>query len=219
MNAGYTDRAHGGRALAAALAGFTDARDAIVVALPRGGVPVAHEVARELRIPCRLLFVRRVRVPGSELSVGSVSLGGFTMLNRDILQLMNVDATAVDAAVARETETLAALHARSPAAVTAADLRGRTVIIVDDGLATGSTMCVAAQSVRAAGATRVVAATPVASPTALAAIERSADQFICPLVPEPFYTVSIWYEDFSDVTDAEVDSLMRADLRRPDYFK
>jgi putative phosphoribosyl transferase len=208
MNAGYTDRLAAGRALAASLSAFADARDTIVIALPCGGAPVACEVARELRLPLRLLFVRRIRLPGSELSIGSVSMHGFTVLNPGLLELMNADPAAVDAAIRRETEALEAREARFPAAVRLGDLSNRTVILVDDGLATGSTMSAAAQTVRAAGAARVVAAAPVASPAALSLIETVADQFICPLVPEPFYTVSIWYDDFADVTDADVDALL-----------
>jgi predicted phosphoribosyltransferase len=208
MNAGYADRRAGGRALATALASFARAPDTILVALPRGGVPVAHEVARELGLPLKLLFVRRIRLSGSDLSVGSVSMHGMTVLSRDILDLMKATDADVDAAVQRELVALAEQEGRSGATLAPDDVRGRTAIIIDDGLATGSSMAAAAQSARAAGAARVVAATPVASPMALSLLDSVVDSIICPLVPEPLYAVGIWYEDFSDVSDAEVESLL-----------
>ena len=205
----FYNRTHAGQHLAAKLARYADRPDVIVLALPRGGVPVAFEVARRLHAPLDLFLVRKLGVPGhEELAMGAIATGGVLMLNDAIISLTGVAPEQINEVIAREQiELQRREHAyrdnqRSP------DLRGKTVILVDDGLATGATMRAAAEGVRRQGAESVVVAVPVASADTCDELRSLADEVTCVVTPEPFHAVGIWYADFSATDDDEVRNLL-----------
>jgi predicted phosphoribosyltransferase len=209
MAARFRDRTDAGHQLADALERFARQPDTIVLGLPRGGVPVAHEIARELELPLDVLVVRKVGAPGQpELAMGAVASGGARVINEDILAHF-ADAEAVFAALAEheslEVERRESLFraGRGPLAV-----EGRTCIVADDGLATGATMEAAVRALRTLGVTRIVVAVPVASREAASRLERSADEVVCLLQPPWFRAVGQWYDDFEQTSDHEVARLL-----------
>ena len=205
----FADRAEAGRALGERLMRFARRADVLVLALPRGGVPVAFEVARALQAPLDLLLVRKLGVPGhEELAMGAIASGGEPVLNAETIGALGISADAVDEVVARERHELERREReyrpdRPPPAV-----RGRTVILVDDGLATGSTMYAAALAVRAAEPARIVVAIPTASGEACDWLATVADEVIAVITPEPFYAVGSWYVEFAQTSDDEVRALL-----------
>ncbi|HEV2148990.1 MAG TPA: phosphoribosyltransferase [Longimicrobiaceae bacterium] len=214
----YRDRTEAGRELADRLGEYAGRPDVVVLALPRGGVPVAYEVARALGAPLDVFLVRKLGVPGhEELAMGAIASGGVRVLNADVVNALRVPPAAVDAVAAREMGELerrerAYRDDRPPPAV-----RGRTVLLVDDGLATGSTMRAAAEALRGLGPARLVVAVPVGAAETCDAFAREVDEVVCARTPEPFYAVGLWYEDFSQTTDDEVrDLLARAAEARAD---
>jgi putative phosphoribosyl transferase len=208
----FRDRAEAGRALALLLSDYAGRPDVIVLALPRGGVPVAFEVAVALGVPLDVLLVRKLGVPGhEELAMGAIAGGGVRILNADVVNRLRIPAEAIDAAAAREGAELLRRDRDYRGDRPAPDVRGRTVILVDDGLATGSTMRVAVLAVRRRGPGRLVVAVPVAAPSTCEEFSEIVDEVICARTPEPFHSVGSWYEDFSQTTDDEVrESLVRA---------
>jgi predicted phosphoribosyltransferase len=204
-SSGYRDRTDAGDRLADELAGLAGS-DVIVLALPRGGVPVAAPISRRLAAPLGLIMVRKLGAPGRpELAMGAVAqVGGCSELVRyeRVLVAEGVSPAAFEQARARELRLLAEGTERYQAP--SFDLANRTIVIVDDGLATGMTMAAAIAAARTARPARVVAAVPVASRQALAEIEVLADQVVCPLVPQDFYAVSEWFDDFGQTSDDEV---------------
>lgn len=207
----YRDRAEAGRELARSLAMYADASDVIVLALPRGGVPVGYEVARELRVKLDVYVVRKLGVPGhEELAMGAVAGDGSCVVDDDLVQTIGIDRQAFDAVVGRE---LAELHRRESAyrdARPEPEIGGKTAIVVDDGLATGATMRVAAIALRHKSPAAIVIAVPVAAPQTCASLRGVADRIVCPLQPSPFYAVGLYYENFSQTTDDEVRALLRS---------
>jgi putative phosphoribosyl transferase len=197
--------------LAARLSHYAQVPEVLVLALPRGGVPVAHEVARNLGVPLDVFIVRKLGVPGhEELAMGAIASGGVRVLNRQVIDDLDLPQEAIEAVTAAE---LAELHRRERlyrAQRPPPDLRGRTVILVDDGLATGSTMRAAVTAVREHGAARVVVAVPVAPPDTCDTLAGLADEVICPLRPHNFEAVGVWYENFAQTTDEEVSALLEA---------
>ena len=202
----FRDRADAGRQLAERLMPLRP-EIPVVLGLPRGGVPVAYEVARALRAQLDVIVVRKLGVPGQpELAMGALGEGGVVVVN----ELVVVDANVSDAAFRqvqeteqRELEGRAKNHSRTP-------LNGRTAVVVDDGIATGSTARAACQVVRASGAHRVVLAAPVASPDSVNALKDVADEVVCVATPAHFTAVGQWYDDFAAVTDEEVAALLEA---------
>jgi putative phosphoribosyl transferase len=195
-----------GRELAVRLGAVTDA---IVLALPRGGVPVGYEVATALRAPLDVFIVRKLGVPGAEeLAMGAIASGGVRVLNRDVLDYARVTQQQLDAVAAREERELARREAEYRGNRAPLDVRGRTVIIVDDGLATGSTMRAAVQALRAMEPKRVIVAVPVGAAQTCEDFREIADEIICLRTPEPFEAVGLWYDDFTQTTDAEVHALL-----------
>jgi putative phosphoribosyl transferase len=203
----FRDRRHAGELLAGALVDDYGGRhDVVVLGLPRGGVPVAAEVARRLGAPLDVLLVRKLGVPGhEELAMGAIAAGGVRVLNDDVLALSRVDPAAVERAVETQQRIL---DERSRAyrgdGRPPPDVAGRVVVVVDDGLATGATMRAAVTAVLAQRPARVVVAVPVGARSSCADLADVADEVVCVASPEPFYAVGYWYHDFRETTDDEV---------------
>ena len=205
----FRDRAHAGRVLAAALARYAHRRDVIVLALPRGGVPVGCEVARALGVPLDVFVVRKLGVPGhEELAMGAIASGGVRLLNEDVVALAGVSEEAIDEVAAREAAEIRRRERVYRGDRGPPDLRGRTVILVDDGLATGASMRAAAAAVRRQGPAWVVVAVPAAAADTCETLRGEVDELVCLMTPEPFHAVGLWYEDFSQTSDEEVRQLL-----------
>ena len=211
MTTVFSDRREAGRALAGKLAGYTGRTDVTVLALPRGGVPVAYEVARALKAPLDVFVVRKLGVPGhEELAMGAIATSGVPVLNKDIVESFAVPAQVIDAVAARQETELLRRERLYREHVRKGPLRvdGRIVILVDDGFATGSTMRAAIKALRESQPTRIVAAVPVGNPDTCEAMRREADEVVCATTPRPFFGVGSWYEDFSQTSDDEVRTLL-----------
>jgi putative phosphoribosyl transferase len=213
----FANREEAGGALAERLGGYVNRPDVVVLALPRGGVPVGFAIAERLHVPLDVIIVRKLGVPGhEELAMGAVASGGLRVLNRDIVEAAGVEPGAIEAVARAELRELArreALyrHGRAPSR-----LSGRVVVLVDDGLATGSTMRVAIQAARGEKPQRIVVAVPVAARETCTDLSREVDEVICLHTPDPFYAVGLWYADFSQTSDEQVVELLsRAAERQP----
>ena len=205
----FKDRSDAGKALAKQLSGYAGREDVIVLALPRGGVPVAFEVARAIKAPLDVFLVRKLGVPGhEELAMGAIASGGVRVLNEDVVQYSNITKDAIEKVTAREQRELDRRERMYRGERVQPDLHGRTIILVDDGLATGATMRAAVKAVQACSPARVVVAVPTASPDTCKEFEKEADEVVCALTPQPFMAVGAWYEDFSQTTDEEVRALL-----------
>jgi predicted phosphoribosyltransferase len=209
----FRDRADAGRRLADALDAYRNQPAVLVLALPRGGVPVAVEVARRLHAPLDVFLVRKLGVPGrEELAMGAIASGGVRVLNPDIVQGLAIPDAIIDAVAEREGRELArrerAYRDERPAPI----IKGQTVILIDDGLATGATMRAAAAALRRQQPARLVVAVPVAALATCDDLRAEVDQIVCAITPEPFYAVGAWYEDFSETTDDEVRDLLTRGL-------
>ncbi len=205
----FRNRAGAGRQLAEKLAAYANRPDVLVLALPRGGVPVGFEAARALGAPLDVFLVRKLGVPGyEELAMGAVATGGVRVLNDEIVRGLGISEHEIDAAVARELQELARRERLYRGDRTPPDLAGRTVILADDGLATGATMRAAVAALRQRQPARIVVAVPTASPDTCAALKAEADDVVCAMTPEPFLAVGHWYEDFTQTTDDEVRELL-----------
>lgn len=213
MDGRFVDRRHAGRELARLLTSHAAGDgNVVVLALPRGGVPVAFEVARALDAPLDVLVVRKLGVPGHpELAMGAIAGGDVRVLNRDLLRRLRIEGAAIDRVVDEERRELARRERAYRGQRPPLDVRGRTVIVVDDGLATGATMHAAVAALERQHAARVVVAVPVASRDSLDSLAATADEVVSVLTPEPLYGVGEWYTDFRQTTDDEVrDFLTRA---------
>ena len=205
----FRDRYDAGRFLAEKLTGFAGRPNLLVLALPRGGVPVGYEVARALDAPIDVFLVRKLGVPGQrELAMGAIATGGVRVLNHDLVRALAIAEPAIEAVAAEEQAELERRERAYRDGRPPPDVRGRTVILVDDGLATGSTMRAAARALRQQDAARIVVAVPVAPPDTCADFHDEVDDVVCALMPEPFYAVGLWYEDFSQTSDDEVHDLL-----------
>ncbi len=205
----YPNRPAAGRALADPLMAYADRSDTLILALPRGGAPVAAEVARRLHLPWDVFLVRKLGVPGyEELAMGAIASGDVRVMNEEIVHHLGLPETAVARAISRAAEVL---HEREHAYRgdrPAPEVRGRIVILVDDGLATGATMRAAVRALRAQGAKRLIVAVPVAARDVCDALRADVDEVVCAATPDPFDAVGLWYEDFSQTTDDEVRALL-----------
>ena len=213
----YRDRHDAGRQLGLELKrrlGTLD--DVIVLALPRGGVPVAFHVAEQLGAPLDLFIVRKLGVPGhEELAMGAIASGGVRVMNESVMRQLRIPESMVDAVAQRELAELQRRERAYRGDRPPLDVRGKSVILVDDGLATGSTMRAAVQALKKMQPHAIVVAVPVAARETCAALRREVDDVVCLRTPEPFDAVGLWYEDFSQTTDDEVHELLeRAGARR-----
>lgn len=205
----FEDRSQAGQWLAGKLEPYARRNDVVVLGLPRGGVPVAFEVARALDAPLDVFLVRKLGLPGhEELAMGAIASGGVRVLNDDVVQAMAVPGQVIDTVAAREERELERREKAYRGDRSLPDLAGKTVIVVDDGLATGSTMKAAAAALRRLGPARVVVAVPVAAADSCAQVGREVDEMVCATTPEPFLAVGRWYRDFSETTDEQVRSLL-----------
>lgn len=217
MSRRFANRADAGRVLASMLTAYAYLPDAIVLALPRGGVPVGYEVAIGLGLPLDVVLVRKLGVPGhEELAMGAIASGGVRVLNEEVVGPLGIDSATIDQVAAHEQRELERREVAYRDSRPSPPVRDRTVILVDDGLATGSTMLVAIRALRLQRPARIVVAVPTAAPTVCAEVGRRADEIVCAITPEPFYAVGLWYDDFSETSDAEVRELLhRAPRRAP----
>ena len=205
---GFRDRRDAGRRLAELLESYREASPTIL-ALPRGGVPVAFEIARALDAPLDVFVVRKLGVPGQEeLAMGAIASGDVIVMNDDIVRDLGITQAQIDAVIEQESREIRRRETLYRSGVPVAPIRGRTVIVVDDGMATGASMHVAIDALRMLAPKEIVVAVPVATREALIMARRHVDDWACVLVPEPFYGVGMWYRDFSQVSDAEVSSLL-----------
>jgi predicted phosphoribosyltransferase/erythromycin esterase-like protein len=205
----FCNRNEAGRLLAKKLTAYANRPDVLVFALPRGGVPVAYEVARALGAPLDFFVVRKLGIPGyEELAMGAVATGGVRVLNDEIVRRLRIPEYIIDAVAAREQQELARRERLYRGGRPPPDVRGRTVILVDDGLATGATMRAAIMALRQLQPARIIVAIPTASPETCEELKAEVDEVVCAITPEPFLAVGHWYEDFSQTTDEEVRDLL-----------
>ncbi len=209
MKMPFPDRRAAGQVLAGLLRHYAKRDDLLVLALPRGGVPVAMEIAKVLNAPLDVILVRKLGLPGhSELAMGAIASGGIRIMNEEILHQAMVSPDAVEVVVERESRELERREHIYRGDRPWPDLEGRCVILVDDGLATGATMRAAVDAVRVQKPERIVVAVPVAPPETVRELEQLVDEVVCPLQPESFMAIGQWYRDFHQVSDAEVLALL-----------
>src|SRR4051812_46524914 len=217
MSAPFADRYHAGRRLASALTSYAGRPNLLVLALPRGGVPVGYEVARALNAPLDIMLVRKLGVPGhEELAMGAIASNGVRILSDDIVEALGIPDRMIATVAANEEHELARREKAYRDDRPPPDIRGKTVILVDDGLATGSTMRAAAAAIQAQHPERLVIAVPVAPQQTCESLLHVADDVVCATVPEPFFAVGNWYDDFSQTTDNEVRELLRRAAKAPE---
>ena len=210
----FRDRREAGQVLADRLTAYAGRPDVLVLALPRGGVPVAYEVARALGAPLDVFLVRKLGVPGhEELAMGAVATGGVRVLNDQVVGALGIPPSVIEAVAAWQQQELARRERLYRGDRPPPDVRGRTVILVDDGLATGSTMRAALAALRRQQPARLVVAVPTAAPETCDELRAEADDVVCATTPEPFDSVGLWYEDFSQTTDEEVRELLERAAR------
>lgn len=207
----FRDRREAGKQLAEFLAQYAHRPDVIVLGLPRGGVPVAYEVAAALSVPLDVFVVRKLGVPGhEEYAMGAIAGGGIRVINHDVIRELRIPLGAVERVERAQRAEIDRRDVAYRGAEPAPQLAGRVVLLVDDGLATGSTMRAAVAAVRTQHPRRIVVAAPVASVEACEAVRHRADDCVCVSAPDPFYGVGLWYLDFTQTTDDEVQRLLAA---------
>ena len=205
----YRDRREAGRDLAGSLQQFADRDDVIVLALPRGGVPVAFEVAAALNAPLDVFAVRKLGTPGHrELAMGAIASGGIKVINDEVVRYLGITDEQIDSVAKEEQQELERREAAYRSGRSLAPLKGRIVILVDDGLATGSTMRAAVQAAKQQQPSRVVVAVPVGAADTCAELRSLCDEVVCARMPTPFSAVGQWYLDFNQTTDEEVRELL-----------
>lgn len=215
MAESFRNRTEAGRILAQLVRMRIPEADAVVLALPRGGVRVGFEIAAGLKIPLDVMVVRKLGVPGQEeLAMGAIASGGVRVLNEDLLAQIRIPAAVIEKVTMRERQELERREMVYREGRPAVQIGGRTTVLTDDGLATGSTMLAAARAVRALGARRILTAVPVGARQTCDALRREVDEVICVKTPDPFVAVGAWYEDFSQESDAEVCDLLAEAAQR-----
>jgi putative phosphoribosyl transferase len=206
----FRDRTEAGRMLATTLQEYASRDDVVVLALPRGGVPVGFEVAKSLDVPLDVFVVRKLGLPGQEeLAMGAIASGGVRVLNRDLIRGLGVPEEVVDQVTRQEQRELERREREYRDGRSPIDVRAKKVILVDDGLATGSSMQVAVLALKQKEPAQVIVAVPVAPAETCAELQSVADKVVCAVTPQPFWGVGQWYEDFSQTSDEEVRELLR----------
>jgi putative phosphoribosyl transferase len=215
----FNDRTDAGKRLAERLSEYANREDILILALPRGGVPVAFEVAKELNVKMDVFIVRKLGVPGNEeLAMGAIASGNIRVLNEDVIRSFHIPQKVIDEATTNELSELERRERIYRGNRPTPKISGSTVILIDDGLATGATMRAAVAAVKSKNPAKVIIAVPVAAPDTCSAFRNDVDEVICVGTPEPFYGVGAWYEDFSQTTDKEVCELLdRAEKNKPDH--
>ena len=212
----YHDRTDAGRRLAADLGRYAHRSDVCVLALPRGGVPVAFEVARALEAPLDVFVVRKLGVPGhEEYAMGAIASGGVVMVSESVVRQVGVSQRDIERVLADERRELARRELEYRGNRPPLEVAGKIVILVDDGLATGASMRVAVEALKRERPARVVVAVPVASPEVCEALRHEADEVVCSMTPQPFHAVGLWYEDFAQTSDEEVHELLELSRSSP----
>ena len=208
----FANRAEAGELLAARFSALADRADVIVLALPRGGVPVGYEVARALGVALDVFVVRKLGVPGhEELAMGAIASGDVRLVNHDVVDALGIPANVIDQVAVRERLELERREQLYRGARPLAPLSNKTVLLVDDGLATRSTMRAAVIAVRAQHPAKIIVAVPVGAPSTCSELSKDADEVVCLRSPEPFVAVGLWYRDFTPTSDAEVRALLDGD--------
>jgi putative phosphoribosyl transferase len=217
MASPFRDRTEAGRRLAEKLARYAGLPDSIVLALPRGGVPVAYQVAMALNAPLDAYLVRKLGVPGhEELAMGAIATGGVRVLVPEVIREAGVPEQVVERVTQQELRELERRERAFRGDRPPPEVQGRTVILVDDGLATGATMRAAVTALKQQRPGRIVVAVPTAAPQTCESLRHEVDEVVCAIMPEPFYAVGLWYDDFAQTTDDEVRALLeRASWRQP----
>ncbi|AWN75864.1 phosphoribosyltransferase [Legionella anisa] len=206
----YDDRYQAGRVLVDSLKNYAKRTDVIVLALPRGGVPVGYEIAHKLSLPLDIFIVRKLGVPGhEELAMGAIASGGITVLNEEVVNLLHIPTEAIDKIQKSEQNELLRRERVYRGTKPAPELLGKTIILVDDGIATGYTMRAAIAALKQKKPAKLIVAIPVAARSTCDEIAPLVDEIICPMRPVSFYAVGLWYNDFSQTTDDEVMQLLR----------
>jgi predicted phosphoribosyltransferase len=205
----FRDRREAGRVLASKLSSYAGRSDVVVLGLPRGGVPVAFEVAKILKVPLDVFVVRKLGVPGhEELAMGATATGKVRVLNEDVIKRLAIPDEVIESVATGEERELARRERRYRENRTPVAVDGKTVVLVDDGLATGSTMRAAVLALRARNPANLVVAVPVAASEACEDFKNKVDEIVCATTPEPFHAVGQWYKEFSPTSDEEVCELL-----------
>ncbi len=206
----FKDRREAGKRLAEALSEYAAQPDVIVLGLPRGGVPVAYEVAEALDAPMDVFIVRKLGVPGhEEYAMGAIASGGIRVLNPEAMDFLDIDDRTVEAVAQREKRELERREQAYRGDRPMPNFEGKTVILVDDGLATGASMRAAVEALKTRNPEKIVVAVPAAAPESCAGFQDEVDEVVCVLTPQPFFGVGAWYQDFSQTTDEEVSALLQ----------
>jgi predicted phosphoribosyltransferase len=205
----FEDRGDAGRKLARALERYADRADVVVLGLPRGGVPVAFAVAKELQAPMDIYLVRKLGVPEQpELAMGAIASGGVRVMNEQVVRSLGISDEQIETVVEREIRELERREQAYRGDRARPDLHGKVVVLVDDGLATGASMRAAVEAVKTQEPDRIVVAVPTAPPETCSDLEDEVEEVVCATTPEPFFGVGAWYADFSQTTDDEVRRLL-----------
>lgn len=205
----FKNRAEAGQLLAKKLVHFAHRKDIIVLALPRGGVPVGYEVAKALHAPLDIFLVRKLGAPGQEeLAMGAIAMGDVLILNEDIIRSMGISRRDIEAAIVEQKKILSERHLKYRSGRSPLDLKDKTVILVDDGIATGATLRAAIQAIQKTGCARLIVAAPVGPPEVFSTFAPLADEVICLQTPSPFFAIGSWYEHFPQTSDEEVIQLL-----------
>ena len=210
MEEQFANRTEAGKVLATRLAAYANTLNTLVLALPRGGVPVAYEVAIRLHLPLDVMVVRKLGVPGrEEMAFGAIASGGVRLLNRETIRSWQISKRAIESITAQEQRELErrenAYRDDRPKPV----IKGKTILLIDDGLATGATMHAAVTALRQQHPARIVIAVPTAAPSTCAQFRHEVDEIVCAITPDPFEAVGRWYKDFTQTTDDQVRDLLR----------
>jgi putative phosphoribosyl transferase len=215
VNTQFFNRTEAGQFLAESLSAYADREDIIVLALPRGGVPVAAEAAKRLHAPLDVFVVRKLGLPGyPELAMGAIASGGMRVFNGEVVNALRIPDEVIDAVSGEELIELQRREKAYRADLPPLEAEGKTVIVVDDGVATGSTMLAAVSALRQLNAARIVVAAPVIAASTYSELQRAADEVVAVMLPENFYAVGLWYQDFPQTTDDEVRELLAQAARR-----